>query len=551
MLATSCSSGGGTANDADLGAGTKATVCPGANALPLPAGTCVLTPGTVGTLITATVLTPGEILRGGQVLVGADGKIVCVACDCSAQAAGASTLSCPTGVLSPGLVNTHDHITYQTGPGVDSGERYEQRNDWRIGERGHKKLPSGGTASRAQIQLAELRAVLAGTTSTVGSGGEAGLVRNLDKADPLQGGLAAKPVLFDTFPLGDTSGVQLASGCGYPKIEAASAISAENAYFPHVAEGIDADAHNEFSCLSSSANGGQNLAVGQSAFIHSIALAPADYALMAMASVSLVWSPRSNIRLYGDTARVTEAARLGALITLGTDWLPSGSMNVLRELRCADTFNHTYLENFFTDEQLWLMVTRSAATAAAFDSSIGTIATGMHADLAIYNGVANKDHRAVLAAEPSDVVLVLRDGKPLYGDAPIIAAWPGLSACDALDVCGTPKSACVSTETGQTLAALQAAVPASNYPLFFCGAPTNEPSCVPTRAVSVNGSTTYSGAPSATDLDGDGIPDAMDDCPSVFNPARPVDGTNQGDADGDGVGDACDPCALVSGTSGC
>ncbi len=40
------------------------------------------------------------------------------------------------------------------------------------------------------------------------------------------------------------------------------------------------------------------------------------------------------------------------------------------------------------------------------------------------------------------------------------------------------------------------------------------------------------------DSDGDGIPDAVDNCPRIGNPA-------QGDLDGDGVGDACDDCPLV------
>jgi hypothetical protein len=39
------------------------------------------------------------------------------------------------------------------------------------------------------------------------------------------------------------------------------------------------------------------------------------------------------------------------------------------------------------------------------------------------------------------------------------------------------------------------------------------------------------------DLDGDGVPDELDNCPSDAN-------ADQADADGDGVGDACDVCAL-------
>jgi hypothetical protein len=40
------------------------------------------------------------------------------------------------------------------------------------------------------------------------------------------------------------------------------------------------------------------------------------------------------------------------------------------------------------------------------------------------------------------------------------------------------------------------------------------------------------------DLDGDGIPDALDGCPSVAD-------TGQQDGDGDGVGDACDLCPEI------
>ena len=39
------------------------------------------------------------------------------------------------------------------------------------------------------------------------------------------------------------------------------------------------------------------------------------------------------------------------------------------------------------------------------------------------------------------------------------------------------------------------------------------------------------------DADGDGICDANDNCPNIYNPA-------QIDTDGDGIGDVCDPCPL-------
>ncbi len=37
--------------------------------------------------------------------------------------------------------------------------------------------------------------------------------------------------------------------------------------------------------------------------------------------------------------------------------MPTGSMNLLRELRCADDYNATYLDHYFSDQDLWKMVT--------------------------------------------------------------------------------------------------------------------------------------------------------------------------------------------------
>ncbi len=518
---------------------------------PLASGTCEVTAGGAAKLITGTVLVPGTIYRGGSVLVDDKGNVACVGCMCDAMAQGATTINCPTGVISPGLINPHDHITYaQNPPYHDTGERYEHRHDWRSGKNGHTKITTPGGASADQIRWAELRFLLGGATSTVGSGSVAGLVRNLDRAaDEI--GLNQTPVDFDTFPLGDSSSTQLASGCAYPKIKTAAAIAGDDAYLPHVAEGINAFALNEFACLSSNMGGGQDLVSAKTAMIHSIGLTPADYADIAQKNGTIIWSPRSNITLYGDTAIVTEAARLGVRIALGTDWIATGSMNLARELKCADEWNKARLDGFFDDEALWRMVTIDAARATATDDVIGVLAVGKVADIAIFDGKTHKDHRAIIDADPQDVVLVMRAGKILYGDQTIVSTVPNGGACDTLDVCGTAKAVCLQDEYAKNLAALQTAVGAAAYPAFFCGAPMNEPSCTPKRPMSVMGSTVYTGAASATDADGDGIEDAMDDCPKVFNPIRPMDNGKQADADGDGAGDACDPCPLVANATTC
>lgn len=545
---------GSDAGDDGGARGPKITMCPAANLMPPGAGTCTVTAGSDAKLITGTILLPGEVLRGGQVLADAMGHITCVGCDCSASpgAAGATAIVCPRGVVSPGLINTHDHITYtQDTPRADSGERYEQRHDWRLGLRGHTKITSTGGASNDQVSWGELRFVIGGATSTVGSGGAPGFLRNLDKT--LQEGLGHAPVHFETFPLGDTNGKQLTGSCAYAFKDTMASVAADSAYFPHIAEGVDGVARNEFLCTTSTMNGGQDLSLPHSAFIHSAGLEAPDYALMATESTALIWSPRSNVRLYGNTAQVTEASRLGVLIALGTDWTASGSMNLLRELRCADLLNKNQLHRYFTDEELWLMVTENAARATSTADALGVLGTGKVADIAIFDGAQLADHRAVIDAAPSGVVLVLRGGKVLYGDATLVAAIPVApmgAPCDALDVCGRMKSVCTMGEIGKTLGALQTANQAS-YPAFFCDVPMNEPTCVPSRPKAVNGSSVYDGVPKAGDADGDGVPDEMDDCPSVFNPVRPVDNGAQADFDKDGAGDACDVCPLDASSTAC
>ncbi|WP_375743084.1 amidohydrolase family protein [Corallococcus interemptor] len=548
---------------------TQMTQCWPSIPAPLSNGaTCEVTKaGTAGTLLTGIVLKDGETLAGGQVLVDAQGVITCAACDCSqaAGAAEATAVMCPRGVISPGLINPHDHITYPGAPQAStSAERYEHRHDWRTGNNKHTRLTNPSNSKADAIRWSELRQVMAGTTSIAGAGGQAGFLRNLDVGNnsgvPLQEGLAEPWADSDTFPLSDSSGTTLTDSCSYASFPSSATLTSRmSAYLPHIAEGIAATAQNEFRCLSTGAG---NVLFPRSAIIHGVGLTAAEISQMVAHGTGLVWSPRSNISLYGDTAMVTTYKRMGASISLGTDWIRSGSMNILRELRCADHLNTTRYAKTFTDEDLWRMVTTNAADVVDFYERVGRIAPGKMADLAIFRVGTNmaSPFRAVIAAEPADVVLTMRGGKPLYGDQALVDGLKGADTCDTLTVCGAQKAACVKSEIGKTLAEFQASPDTQGlYPLFACGTPENEPTCEPSRSAvntsfpvaAVNGSTVYTGVASAADADADGIEDAADNCPAIFNPVRPMDNGRQLDTDGDGVGDACDPCPLEAGTTAC
>ncbi|MFM2151831.1 MAG: hypothetical protein RL199_266, partial [Pseudomonadota bacterium] len=509
----------------------------------LISGVCTVTKGSQALLLKADLLAPEGEIKNGELLVGADGKIVCAAQSCSGEpaAADATVVACPGAVVSPGLINTHDHITFTGAAPAPTSERFEHRHDWRKGLRGHSKIPV--PANNNAVGWGELRQLVSGTTSLVGSGGVNGLVRNLDKPDPLQEGLAQRAVDFDTFPLGDSDGKLLAASCGYKSVASPGDIASIDAYLPHVSEGIDAEARNEFLCLSSEAGGGHDIAIDKSAFIHAIGLKSEDYDLMAQRGVGLVWSPRSNVSLYGFTAQVTTAARAGVQIALGTDWTASGSMNMLRELACADGLNRNFLGGHFTDRQLWEMATKNAAIVTATDDVIGQLAPGLVADIAVFDAAGKANgYRAVLEADAKATRLVLRGGKVLYGEKDVVAALG--TDCESLDVCGASRMVCAKGDTGKSVADLKAAAGGA-YDLFFCGAPANEPTCVPTRPGE------FSGQSNPDDRDGDGLKDAQDKCPTVFDAPRPIDGDAQADVDGDGVGDACDPCPLAANVTEC
>ncbi|HEY2775082.1 MAG TPA: lamin tail domain-containing protein [Candidatus Binatia bacterium] len=525
---------------------------------PLSSGTCEVTAGDAGRVILGDVLTPTTIYRGGQVVIDSQGIIVQAGCSaacagsCATTASTATVISCPQAAISPGLVNTHDHLTFdQNSPYAATAERYEDRHEWRSGLHGHTLIPAAGGASGDEISWAELRGLMAGTTSIAGSGGQTGLLRNLDKAT-MEEGLARPAVDYDNFPLNDSSPPTFPPTPTCDQFTGAitpsdATFTAADSYEPHIAEGVDAYSENEFYCLSNSPN---DIVQSKTAVIGGVGLTSVDLAVMEAEGSKLIWSPRSNIALYGDTAAAQVFARMGGTVALGTDWNVSGSMNMLRELECADQFNAGYLHHSFSNRDLWSMATTNSAAAAALDDAIGLLAPGYAADIAVFSEADHDGYRAVIDAQPQDVSLVLRSGKPLYGDAATIGAIPDTGSCDTVDVCGSSKQVCLTGEIGKTYSALQTSV-GSVYPDFFCGTPQNEPTCIPSRGVSVNGSAVYDGNITGTDDDGDGYANATDNCPTIFNPARPVDNGVQPDTDGDGVGDACDPCPLDANTTTC
>ena len=168
----------------------------------------------------------------------------------------------------------------------------------------------------------------------------------------------------------------------------------------------------------------------------------------------LVWSPLSNLLLYGQTAAVYDALAAGVLVSLGTDWTPSGSPNLLTELKIADrTLRDARLlgerrvlvskltsgqgnsdggvAELALDQLLVEMVTINPATTVRWDDQVGSIEVGKAADLLVIDagsapqtpeGIPQSPYRRLIDATERDVALVLVGGIAQAGDVEAMAS---------------------------------------------------------------------------------------------------------------------------------
>jgi cytosine/adenosine deaminase-related metal-dependent hydrolase len=148
--------------------------------------------------------------------------------------------------------------------------------------------------------------------------------------------------------------------------------------------------------------------------IHGTALSRDELGHVKDAGASLVWSPQSNLRLYGETTGVAGALELGLPVALGADWLPSGSPSLLAEMKVA---RRCLLEQGrpVTAQALVRMVTHDAAAIAGLGDRLGTLEDGRPADLVVFERRHPDPYENVAQADPGWVELVMIGGDLSYG----------------------------------------------------------------------------------------------------------------------------------------
>jgi imidazolonepropionase-like amidohydrolase len=400
-----------------------------------------------------TVLAPSGPMQG-EVLISGN-SIACVAADCSAQASGATVID-TQGVISPGLISAHDHILYDIFDEDDwtPTKAYANHNQWtaeaRYGAMGDAKRYLDGESSALDFgcemdKYSEMKELVGGTTAIQASPGGA--------SKACYGSLARTlGISYNDLPVD-----KMQTGVALPgSASAADAICANfadgdtTAYVVHVAEGIDTTSHNEFTKLFTVSTVDGCLYAPQTTIIHGVSLNDADFAQMGMHQMSLVWSPKSNVFLYGSntdiskTADVALAQAHGVNIAIAPDWSIGGSQNMLDEMRYANYVDDNQFGNIFTPEDIWKMATVNAARALGVSTYIGTLEVGKRADIAVFVGDTAAPFDTVLAATPREVSMVFVDGRLLFGDASVQPLGPDNATCEALDVCCRSKVACIA-----------------------------------------------------------------------------------------------------------
>lgn len=368
------------------------------------------------TIVVGNLLDVDGAQRGAVYVV--DGRIAAVGepGDVRSSAREATVIDCGSSHVSPGLINAHEHPRSSGGfPDPRMRPSYSHRDQWQ-GNAGdeHYEIQWARTEDPVKQFWIELRHLLAGTTTLAGSRAVSGLLKNASwEDDPayvyradtqvFPYGVATAAFAGLTCPYDGPSLLDPALGQDFPPI---------HPYAPHVAEGTNCTAALEgrFYLDYAAANPGRRYAL-----VHGVGLDAASIGRLGSLDVTLVWSPRSNLALYGATVDVPNALQAGARVAIGTDWSYSGSYNLFEEFRCAESVNRKLWSGRLSGRDLWRMATEHAAYALGLERLTGRLEPGLAADLLVFENRSGDPYADLIDSTATDVVATFVDGALVSG----------------------------------------------------------------------------------------------------------------------------------------
>lgn len=365
-------------------------------------------------------------------------------------------------ILSSGFIDLHGHLKYNVIPLWNEARgQFGNRFQWR-GLSGYKKNITGplnnpalGVATDVNslycqtYQYAEIKALAGGVTSVQGIGQDSActkgiLARNVEIEDDYQVATDAKAsmeivnpdiALFlseKVFPVMLTEKKSMDEALA-PLQATEGAINSRQSQFlenlksylgyftrmlpggdlrsliVHLSEGRSTDSYNklEYKFANKLGLAKQGLIV-----IHGVGMDEKDLADAASKNISLVWSPFSNLVLYGDTLNAELALKHNVNITLGSDWTPSGTKNLLDEVKIA----RRYIQSKglkVSDKKLYEMMTINAAKALRLEDRLGRLEEGYLADIVAIKLKSTKSnpYTQIVTAPQSDIQYVMVGGE--------------------------------------------------------------------------------------------------------------------------------------------
>jgi len=328
------------------------------------------------------------------------------------------------GTIYPGLIDLHDHLSYNALQLWDVPKRYTNRDQWAQGDT-YRKLVTGPMKVLAHtpkyvpavVRYVECKCLVAGTTTTQGIALSSyagiqhfyrGIVRNVEQTD--------EPELPE-------AGTHISDVESKDRDKFLKRLQSLDCLLLHLSEGTDEAAREHFLALRSPSG---KWAITESlAGIHCVALRAEDFDVLAGARSAMVWSPLSNLLLSGQTADVSAARAAGVRVALGPDWSPSGSKNLLGELKLAR------LVGDLSDHDVLSLATRNAAEILRWDKELGTLEAGKRADLLVLNGAGGEGHAHFFTRGEREVELVVINGTPRYGASQVMRRLLGDAAAQA------------------------------------------------------------------------------------------------------------------------
>lgn len=351
-----------------------------------------------------TILTPEKTIQSGAILIE-DNRIGKVS---RGRVRADMDLPLEGTVIIPGMINAHDHLLGTYYPKIGNGPYI----NWLPWDNDLKSSPV--YEERQQIENRDL--YLLGAYRNLISG----VTLVFDHiphfvGDPFYDILPIRAVREFALAHSVTS-FALAWGDGIT-VEYQKAVRENIPFVTHIGEGFDEETKKDIPVIDRLGGLGEH-----SVFIHCIAFSDADLDLVKKRGASCVWCGDSNMYMYNQTMDARKFLKKGINLCIGTDSSATGGETMLYEIKFDKmVYERTYGEKL-PDETVLKMVTVNPAKAVR-RGDLGRIEEGFTADLCVFRDRGGDPAASVTQAHLRDVMLVVIDGRPVYGDASFAGAF--------------------------------------------------------------------------------------------------------------------------------